>query len=126
MSIRYDVHDTMAVITVDNPPVNSLGHDVRAGIAACVDHAQADEAVKAIIIIGTEKAFSAGADIRELNTPRANAEPTLNTLIRIVEASGKRVRIDPGEPLGTEEARRQALRSLCLAVLNLNEFVYVD
>src|SRR5437016_12039387 len=73
MSIRYDVHCAVAVITVDNPPVNSLGHDVRAGIAACVDHAQADEAVKAIIIIGTEKAFSAGADIRELDTPRANA-----------------------------------------------------
>jgi mono/diheme cytochrome c family protein len=43
-----------------------------------------------------------------------------------VEAGGERVRVDPGRPLGTTEARRRALGSLCLAVLNLNEFVYVD
>ena len=91
MSTRYQVHGAVAVITLDNPPVNGLGHEVRMGIAAGVDRAQADPGVQAIVIIGDDKRFSGGADIREFNTPTATAEPTLNTVIRIVEASTKPV-----------------------------------
>ncbi len=88
---QYQLHGAVAVITLDNPPVNGLGHDLRRGIVAGVDRAQADPNVKAIVLIGAGKAFSGGADIREFNTPKATAEPTLHTVIRVVEGSTKPV-----------------------------------
>ena len=88
---QYQLHDTVAVITLDNPPVNGLGHDVRSGIVAGIDQALADSQVKAVMLIGAGKGFSGGADIREFNTPKAAAEPTLRTVIRIVEDSAKPV-----------------------------------
>ncbi len=81
----------MAVITLDNPPVNGLGHAVRSELVEGIDRALADAAVNAIVLIGAGKAFSGGADIREFNTPKAMAEPTLRTAIRIVEAADKPV-----------------------------------
>ncbi len=91
ISARYQVDNTVAVITLDNPPVNGLGYDTRAGVATGIDRALADPEVRAIVIAGAGRMFSAGADIREFNTPKAQAEPTLNTLIRIIEASDKPV-----------------------------------
>jgi 3-hydroxyacyl-CoA dehydrogenase len=91
MSDPYALHGDVAVITLDNPPVNGLGHAQRSAIVAGVDAAQADAKVKAIVIIGANKLFSGGADIKEFNTPRALAEPTLHSVIRTVEASGKPV-----------------------------------
>ncbi len=90
-STGYEVRDGVALITLDNPPVNGLGHAVRSAIVAGVDGANADTAVAAIVITGVGKTFSAGADIREFNTPKASAEPTLLTVIRVVEASPKPV-----------------------------------
>ena len=58
---------------------------------AGIDRALADAAVSAIVLIGAGKIFSGGADIREFNTPKAMAEPTLRTAIRIVEAADKPV-----------------------------------
>jgi 3-hydroxyacyl-CoA dehydrogenase len=81
----------VAVVTLDNPPVNGLGHELREGIVAALDRANADPAVKAVVIVGAGKVFSGGADIKEFNTPRAQAEPTLNTVIREVERSEKPV-----------------------------------
>jgi 3-hydroxyacyl-CoA dehydrogenase len=91
MSTRYETHGNVAVITLDNPPVNGLGHEVRSAVAAGIDRAQADPAVAAIVIIGDNGMFSGGADIREFNTPKASAEPRLATVIRIVETSEKPV-----------------------------------
>ncbi|HET7088798.1 MAG TPA: 3-hydroxyacyl-CoA dehydrogenase NAD-binding domain-containing protein [Anaerolineae bacterium] len=88
---RYQSHDTVAVITLDNPPVNGLGYDVRSGIVAGIDRARADPQVKAVVLIGAGKGFSGGADIREFNTPKVAAEPTLRTVIRVVEDSAKPV-----------------------------------
>jgi 3-hydroxyacyl-CoA dehydrogenase len=87
----YEVHGATAVITMDSPPVNSLGYDVRVGVVTGVDRASADPAVKAIVVIGSERAFSGGADIREFGTPRMTAEPNLGTVIRILESSKKPV-----------------------------------
>jgi len=87
----YALRDAAAVITLDNPPVNGLGHALRSAIVAAVDAAQADPAVKAIVLVGAGKLFSGGADIREFNTPKASAEPTLHTVIRVVESSAKPV-----------------------------------
>ncbi len=88
---QYQLHGAVAVITLDNPPVNGLGHELRSGIVAGVEKAQADKNVKAIVLIGAGRAFSGGADIREFNTPKAGAEPTLHTVIRAVEDSTKPV-----------------------------------
>ena len=82
----YRLHGQVAVITLDNPPVNGLGHEVRSELVAGVDRAQADLAASALVIIGSGKIFSGGADIREFNTPKSTAEPTLRTAIRVVEA----------------------------------------
>ncbi len=88
---RYAVSGTVAVVTMDNPPVNGLGHELRLGLVAALDRAAADPAVKAVVIAGAGKAFSGGADIKEFDGPKALAEPTLHTLIRAVEASPKPV-----------------------------------
>lgn len=87
----YSTHGAVAVIALDNPPVNGLGHGLRSGIVAGIDRAQADPAVKAVVLIGTVRAFSGGADIREFNSPKATAEPTLHTVIRVIEGSVKPV-----------------------------------
>lgn len=65
----YSVRDGIAVITLKNPPVNGLGNALRAGIADGLKQAAADAEVKAVVLIGSSKAFSGGADIREFNKP---------------------------------------------------------
>ena len=73
----YTVRDSIAVITLNNPPVNGLGSVLRPGIMDGIKQAGADPAVKALVIIGTTKAFSGGADIREFNTPKMTVPPSL-------------------------------------------------
>jgi 3-hydroxyacyl-CoA dehydrogenase len=83
--------DGVAVIVLDNPPVNGLRHSVRTRIVEEIDAAVANDAVRAIVITGANGLFSGGADIREFNTPAASAEPTLHTVIRVVESCAKPV-----------------------------------
>ena len=73
----YSVRDGIAVIAMNNPPVNGLGSVLRPGIVEGMKKAEADPAVKALVIIGSAKAFSGGADIREFNTPKSSMSPTL-------------------------------------------------
>jgi 3-hydroxyacyl-CoA dehydrogenase len=89
MSASYALHGPVAVITLDNPPVNGLGFDTRRGIADGLQRANADAAVKAIVLIGAGKAFSGGADIKEFNSLKAIAEPNLLSLIRLLDNSAK-------------------------------------
>jgi len=91
MTASYQVRGSVAVITLDNPPVNGLGFATRHAVAEGLEHAQGDAAVKAIVITGAGKVFSGGADIREFNSPKALAEPNLHTLIRLVEGCSKPV-----------------------------------
>jgi len=84
-STHYQVHGATAVITFNSPPVNGLGYDLRCGIVAGIDQAQADANVKAIVMIGSDRAFSGGADIREFGSPKAFAEPNLPTVIGILD-----------------------------------------
>ncbi len=91
MSAQYQVHGTVAVITLNNPPVNGLGHATRKAVADGIGQAEHDAAVKAIVITGAGGAFSGGADIKEFNSPLALAEPNLHTLIDIVESCSKPV-----------------------------------
>lgn len=84
MAVDYTTRDGVAVITLDNPPVNGLGLSTRIGIMDWLDRAAQDPAVKAIVLTGAGRAFSGGADITEFNTPKALQEPTLHTVIRAV------------------------------------------
>ncbi len=87
----YSTRGAVAVISLDNPPVNGLGHGLRSGIVAGLDRAAADPAVKAVVLLGAGRGFSGGADIKEFDSPRALAEPSLHTVIRAVEQCPKPV-----------------------------------
>jgi 3-hydroxyacyl-CoA dehydrogenase len=91
MSAEYAVQGAVAVITLNNPPVNGLGHATRSAAVEGVRRALEDDAVQAIVITGAGKAFSGGADIKEFNSPKALQEPSLHSLIRVVENSTKPV-----------------------------------
>ena len=91
MTAEYKVHGAVAVITLNNPPVNGLGLSTRTAIVDGMRQAQQDAGVKSIVITGAGSAFSGGADIKEFNSPKALAEPTLHTVIAAVENSGKPV-----------------------------------
>src|SRR5690625_1825071 len=88
---HYDLHGDVAVIRLDNPPVNGLRHDLRRGIVDGLKRAEADAAVKAIVLTGSDKMFSGGADIREFNSPKMLAEPNLHTVIHFIETCDKPV-----------------------------------
>ena len=85
MSASYEVRDGVAVIALNNPPVNGLSFETRRAIADGLNKAQADAAVQAVVLTGGNKAFSGGADIREFGSPKSIAEPNLLSLIRMVE-----------------------------------------
>jgi len=91
MAVDYSIRDGVAVITLNNPPVNGLGLSTRTGIVDGLARAAQDPAVVAIVITGAGKAFSGGADITEFSTPAALQEPTLFTVIEEVERSAKPV-----------------------------------
>ncbi|MCC5812428.1 MAG: enoyl-CoA hydratase/isomerase family protein [Ectothiorhodospiraceae bacterium] len=88
---HYELHGGVAVIRLDNPPVNGLGHALRQGIVSGIRKAEADDNVKAVVIIGSDKAFSGGADIKEFGTPKMLAEPTLHSVINMIETTDKPV-----------------------------------
>jgi 3-hydroxyacyl-CoA dehydrogenase len=87
----YEVRGGVAVVTMDNPPVNGLGHALRTGLVDALDRAAADPAVKAVVLAGAGKGFSGGADIKEFDSPKGLAEPALQTVIRAIEESPKPV-----------------------------------
>ena len=91
MSADYAVHGDVAVITLNNPPVNGLGLATRQAFIQGLGKAMADDAVKAVVVTGAGKAFSSGADIKEFGSPKAIQEPHLLTLIGAIENSTKPV-----------------------------------
>ena len=91
MSADYTVQGDLAVITMNNPPVNGLGLETRQAIVAGLEKALADDQVKAIILTGAGKAFSGGADIKEFGSPKAVQEPNLLSVILAIENAAKPV-----------------------------------
>ena len=91
MTAHYKVHGSVAVITLDNPPVNGLGMATRRAVTDALQKANADAVVQSIVITGAGKAFSGGADIKEFGTDKAMAEPNLLSVILAVENSAKPV-----------------------------------
>ena len=89
MSAEYKTLGDVAVITMNNPPVNGLGYSTRKGITDGLAAALADDSIKSIVITGAGKAFSGGADIKEFGSPKALAEPNLPGVILALEGSNK-------------------------------------
>lgn len=87
--LHYEVADGIAHITFQNPPVNGLGHSLRLALVNALDEAEENPEVKAVVMTGSERAFSGGADITEFGTPRSGWQPTLRTVIEIMEAFPK-------------------------------------
>ena len=91
MSADYKVHGDVAVISLNNPPVNGLGLSTRQAITEGVEKAVQDASIKAIVVTGHGKAFSGGADIREFGSPKATQEPNLLSVIAQIENCAKPV-----------------------------------
>ncbi len=91
MTAQYTVQGPVAVITLNNPPVNGLGLATRLAFANALAQAQADAEVKAIVLTGAGKAFSGGADITEFGSPKAFQEPNLLSVVLAIEAATKPV-----------------------------------
>ena len=89
--VHYDTRGPVAVLTLQNPPVNGLGHALRSGIVAALDRALADPAITAVVLTGGEQQFSGGADVREFGTPKSSMSPHLPDVIRALENASKPV-----------------------------------
>lgn len=85
--VSYERKDNIGVITINNPPVNALGHAVRLGLCDALSRGENDPQVDALVLIGANKRFSAGADIREFGKPRA--QPVLTDVIHTIESAHK-------------------------------------
>ncbi|GAA6121018.1 3-hydroxyacyl-CoA dehydrogenase NAD-binding domain-containing protein [Acidovorax sp. FG27] len=79
----------VAVVSIDNPPVNALGAAVRQGLLAAIEEAEANAATRAVLIVGEGKAFIAGADIREFGQPPV--PPALPDVCHRIESCAKPV-----------------------------------
>ncbi|MFC9362316.1 3-hydroxyacyl-CoA dehydrogenase NAD-binding domain-containing protein [Rhodococcus sp. NPDC057014] len=89
MPVTSRVDGNVAVVTIDHPPVNGLGHAVRTAFLRELRQALASEAIRAVVVTGRKGCFSAGADITEFGTPRSTAAPTLAAIIGEIDASTK-------------------------------------
>ena len=87
--VRTSLSDGVATITIDNPPVNALGHAVRASLLAALEAAWADPKVRAIVLRASGRTWPVGADIKEFGKP--SSEPTLPVLCRALSQSRKPV-----------------------------------
>jgi 3-hydroxyacyl-CoA dehydrogenase len=88
-SVDLDRRGRVAVLTVNNPPVNALSQHVRQGLRDGVKQAAADGDVAAIVIVCAGRTFIAGADITEFGKPPK--EPSLHEVLDLIESSPKPV-----------------------------------
>jgi 3-hydroxyacyl-CoA dehydrogenase len=88
-SVTYDIDGDVAVLRIDNPPVNSSTVEVRAGLLAGITRAADDSRAVAVVLIGTNRAFISGSDLREFDGPLS--EPQLPQVIGAIEECGKPV-----------------------------------
>ena len=86
---QIELSNRVALITMNHPPVNGLGYALRVSIIERIQEALQNDSIGAIIITGSEKAFSGGADIKEFGTVKALTEPHLQSVIRVIENSTK-------------------------------------
>ncbi len=87
--VHSETRGAVAVITLDSPPVNALGQAVRAALVAEIAAAVEDPAIAALVLVGSGRCFSGGADIREFGSPPQ--DPHLRKVIEIAEDCPKPV-----------------------------------
>jgi 3-hydroxyacyl-CoA dehydrogenase len=85
--VRLEREGPVAVIVIDNPPVNASSHPVRRGLLEAAGQVSGDEQLVAAVIIGSGRTFVAGADIREFDQPWA--DPQMPEVIAAIVASSK-------------------------------------
>ncbi len=92
-SVTVSRRGGVAILTIDNPPVNALAAGVAEAVADAVEAANADPEVTSIVVMGAGRTFVAGADIRELALIAAGERPpiTLSAAFNRIEASAKPV-----------------------------------
>ena len=83
--VAYSAQGTVAILRIQNPPVNALSQAVRQGLSDAMDLAEADAEIKAVLIVGDGRAFIAGADITEFGKPPM--KPALPDLCTRIEGS---------------------------------------
>ncbi len=100
--VRMSKENDVAVITIDNPPVNALSPGVSEGISAAIDEINSDPAVKAAVVIGGGRTFVAGADIKEFGkmTSGGPRRSLLPLLLRIEDSSKPIVMAIHGQAFG--------------------------
>ena len=94
--VRYEIRDRVAIITIDNPPVNALSAGVPEGITDAVGRANSDAAADAIVLIGAGQTFIAGADINHFKTLKTREQSLARSAA--VHARLKQIE-DVGKPL---------------------------
>lgn len=87
MAVTRTHEGTIAVVTIDNPPVNATSHAVRQGLLDALRETEADPAIKAVVLLCAGRTFVAGADIREFGQPPK--EPHLPDLLWQIEGASK-------------------------------------
>ena len=90
-AVLLEKRDGIAVLSLNNPPVNGLSFAVRAGLAAQLDAVAADDSLVALVITGAGRMFSSGADISEFGTAPPPGTPHLPSVIDGIERSPKPV-----------------------------------
>ena len=90
--VRFERDQDVAVLTIDNPPVNALSPGVPEALTAAVTQANADAPVRAIVVIGAGRTFIAGADVNEFQKPTAASYVAgLRACLLTIEDSAKPV-----------------------------------
>jgi 3-hydroxyacyl-CoA dehydrogenase len=89
--MMYQATDRIAVITLDNPPVNTLAHNLRGRLMEAIHAAEEDPDVLGVVIAGGKRAFSAGAEVTEFGTPLQLKEPSVPQILARIEACRKPV-----------------------------------
>ncbi|EPL14576.1 enoyl-CoA hydratase/isomerase family protein, partial [Pseudomonas sp. CF161] len=88
-AVESVLHGNILVVTLDNPPVNALGVEVRRGLLAAIEQADNDPEVKGVLLVGAGRHFAGGADIREFGKPPQ--PPSLPEVVNRIESCHKPV-----------------------------------
>lgn len=84
MSVTTRLDENIAVITIDNPPVNALSAHVRAGLVEAIEAVNGNDAIQGVVLTGAGRIFIGGADIKEFGKPPL--EPFLPDVIDVIES----------------------------------------
>jgi 3-hydroxyacyl-CoA dehydrogenase len=87
--VKTEIRDGLAILTIDNPPVNALSIDVRRGLSQAIDNVSKDAQVRAVVITCAGRTFISGADIREFGKPFQ--PPGLTDVISQIDGCNKPV-----------------------------------